>query len=145
MSDVYTLKLPAHIAEVLLWVAANTEQQEVVTVSYLSMATFTTGIAYELMAGDARQSFTNLKEDVIAALVLLGMIQMGLNSADESGVFFLTQKGQDWAEHHRSGWFGRWWERSVQWGKQAAPLIVSAAAVILTILQILQALGVLRP
>lgn len=141
MSDIYDLRLPTHVADALLQLVRIAEEQQVLTLSVWRLVPskeYT--VALGESAGD-REKMSIEKEDFLPGLSALGMIVFERKEEQRGsiiGTIFLTQKAYDWAHYQRRTALGRWWERALSWGKQAAPLLVGIAAIVLTILQIIQ-------
>lgn len=139
MSDIYDLRLPAHVADALLQLVRIAEEQQVLT---LSVRRLLPNAEYTIVVAGNTEKLSVEKEDFLLGLSVLGLLVFTQEQETRGaivGTIFLTAKAYAWARYHQRTWFGRWWERAQLWGKETAPLLVGIAAVVLTILQIIQA------
>lgn len=140
---IYDLRLPPSLSKTITRIVDRAEKNQVLTLRFRHSRD---GDFYTIDAGDEPDNLPALTREALLALQELGFIRL-LQEEDikgmRPGIFLLAEKAYAWEHHYRKGRVGRGWERAQQIGRETAPLVVGIAAMILTLLQILQALGIL--
>jgi hypothetical protein len=142
MSEAHDIELPEHIGDAVTELVRIAEEYKVLTMYYRRLPNapdYTIAIGQN-KSGVGKVSLEN--EDALWGLHVTGFILAeeddNARPGTERGRIYLTAKAYEWVRYHRRNWLGRGWIGASQWGKQVAPLFVAVAAVLLTILQIIQ-------
>lgn len=139
MSDIYDLKLPEKLVEVLKVMVKMAEESQVLTLDYAILAS--TDPTYRIGAGDRARRFTDLKENPFFALEAVGMIKI-IPETHNTGKMFLTARLYHWLSYRDKGAVGKWIERNTQSGKDTILAVVTIITTALAVLQILELLGI---
>ena len=143
MADIYSTELPARSRDGLQCFVAIAEKHKMLALRYMTAAFEE---SYAIMVPEGIETVSLSEGDLLGlkALDFLQIIERDpARGIASGGHIYLTEKAYDLVHHYRKRRLGRWWDKAVYGGKQAAPLIVSVAAVILTLLQIVQTVAAL--
>lgn len=144
MTEVYDIKLPKKLQDVLEVIVKLAEKHDSLAISYSHAHMAAGNRIYNFSLYNENKRFSEMHEDVIFSLGMLGLI-CDKGEGENGGTVFVTQLAFEWMNYRRKGWIGKTWFRLWRTAKGATPLLVAALSIILSILlalvQIYQALN----
>lgn len=142
MSEViYTFPIPEDITEMLLGMVQLCQKNNVLTLRVTRQTTLEEigPFDYTIEAGKSALYFERILGEPLQALQALELLKLLPNQE-----LFLTATAYEWADYQRKGGLGKYLARNTDILRDIWLVIVSILTVGLTLLQILQAMGLIK-
>jgi hypothetical protein len=141
---VYQIALSPKARELLAVMVKLARERQVLTLicaRFSPVGSADGAVMYRIHAGSVVVGVDDVYEDALWALRVLGLIDF--EQKGETAKVFLTTSAYGWVDYQRRGRLMRWLVRVFSSGKDTILIVVTGLTAMLTVLQILQLVGLL--
>ena len=137
----YEIELSKDVSSAINAMVDLSREHKVITLFCVVQEMASGNVIFRTSAGDA-YVVMDMIEDPIFALTAYELVKAKA-TGDQSTTVLITRAGYEWVDYHRKWRIGRISYRLFDTGKTSALVLISLTAFILSVLQVLQAIGIL--